>query len=132
MTLDRKMVYTLQEDLKPTPPLDVWRQSRTFEFHVSGDGIFDGNMKIYQWPLSDNLSWKAFTDFEYFMNVDYVGNFETPYSELTGCYVFFIATNPDTSFDTFCPGIGFVKHSYRHHGTPQNDDYTLISYKPGQ
>ena len=131
-TPGEKIVFTLKEDLEPTPPQDVWRQSRTYEYTVSGNGIFEGKMKIYQWPLSDRLIWKSIPDFGYDMNADYVGDVETPYGTLKGCYEFRIVTNPDTSIDTFCPRVGFVNHSYMHHGTPQIEHFVLVAYKSGQ
>lgn len=129
---DGSLIFTIQQDLEPTPPQEVWRQSSTIEYTLTGDGVYDGRRKIYQWPLSDHSTWKAFADTEYLVNSDYLGDVETPYGKLTGCYGFLLATNPDTSIDTFCPGIGFVEHSYQHHGTPQFEHYVLVSYTPGR
>jgi hypothetical protein len=131
-TPDGSLIFTIQQDLEPTPPQEVWRQSSTIEYTLTGDGVYDGRRKIYQWPLSDHSTWKAFADIEYLVNSDYLGDVETPYGKLSGCYGFLLATNPDTSIDTFCPGIGFVEHSYQHHGTPQFEHYVLVSYTPGQ
>jgi hypothetical protein len=129
---DGRIIFTLHENMDPAPPKDVWRQSADYSYTISGNGIFKGNIKIYQWPLSNNLSWDAFGDYGYFMDASYVGNVDTPYRKLEGCYVFVLATLPDTSNDTFCPGIGFVEHSYTHNGTRQEEHFTLISYEPGQ
>jgi hypothetical protein len=129
---DGKIVFTVQEDLEPEPPQSVWRQSRTFEYSISGDGIFDGGMKVFQYPLEDNQSWPVFAGFEYEMTTQYIGKVVTPYGELDNCYNFFIVTRPDTSIKTFCSGIGFAKHSYSHHGTPQNETFVLSSFTPGE
>jgi len=126
------VIFTIQEDLEPTPPEQVWRRSRSFEYTVSGDGVFEGNMKIYQYPIEDNMKWKAFSGFDYEMLAQPIENVKTPYGELDNCYVFITATNPDTSIDTFCKGIGFVEHSYRHHGTPQDEKFVLSSFILGQ
>jgi hypothetical protein len=132
VALDGSIIFTVNENLDPAAPQDVWRQSGTYSYAVSGDGIFKGGIKIYQWPLSDNLSWEALGDLGYSMDASYVGNVDTPYRKLNGCYVFILATLPDTSIDTFCPGIGFVEHSYTHNGTRQEEHFTLLSYVPGR
>ena len=129
---DGKIIFTIQKDLEPTPPEQVWRRSGSFEYTVSGDGVFEGNMKIYQYPLEDNMKWKAFSGFDYEMLAQPIENVNTLYGELDNCYVFITATNPDTSIDTFCKGIGFVEHSYRHHGTPQDEKFVLSSFILGQ
>ena len=129
---DRKIVFTVQEALEPKPPQDVWRQSRTFKYTILGDGVFEGSMKVYQYPLEDNQTWRAFADFEYDMNAHHIGEVVTPYGKLDNCYSFLVATNPDTSIETFCAGIGFVEHSYRHHGTPQDEKFVLSSFTLGQ
>jgi hypothetical protein len=127
-----KMVFTLRMTLEPPPPQAVWKQPGNFEYIVTGDGVFKGNLKIYQWPLSDNLSWKAFPDSDYLVNTRFIKNVETPYSKLKDCYSLLLITNPDTSIDTFCPGIGFVEYSYTHHGTSQIEHSILVSYTPGK
>ena len=132
ITPEGRIVFTVQEDLEPQPPDLVWRQSGTFEYSIAGDGVFEGNMKVYQWPLEDNLMWEAFSDYGYEMFAQRVGEVATPYGKLEGCYIFGIATNPDTSMKTFCPGIGFAAFYYRHHGTTQNEDFSLSAYTPGQ
>ena len=129
---DGRIVFTIREDLEPIPPQGVWRQSRTVDYTLSGDGIFEAGLKIYQWPLSDKLTWTAIADSGYEINVEYIGSVHVPYGEMNSCYVFSLFTNPDDTHDTFCPGIGFVEHSYRHHGTPQDERFTLISYEPGR
>ena len=132
ITSDGGIVFTLQEDLKPNPTEGVWRKSGTYEYIVSSDGIVEDGWKIYQWPLSDDLTWTTFTGLIYKTFVKSIAIVNTPYGDLKGCYTFLLQTNPDTTIDTFCPKVGFVEHSYMHHGTPQNEHYVLVSYQPGQ
>ena len=130
---DGWIVFTVQENLEPKPPEQVWRQSGSFEYEVSGDGVFEGGMKIYQYPLEDNTKWKAFfSSFNYEMVPHPIENINTPYGKLDNCYVFVYAIHLGTSVDTFCKGIGFVEHFYRHHGTPQNEKFVLSSFTFGQ
>jgi hypothetical protein len=130
-TLDGGMIFTLQEVLEPTPPREVWRTSSTKEYTIMGDGIFEGNIKIFQWPLSNKLTWKVSPNLDLYIVANYIGQINTSYGELNGCYSLIFATNPDTTIDTFCPSIGFVKHSYMHHGTVQIEDFDLLYYDPG-
>ena len=131
-TAEGKIVFSLEENLEPTPPPDVWRHSRTYEYTIKDDGIFEGLGKIYQWPLSNNLSWKWTPDFEYYTNATSAKNIEIPYGKLNGCYLLLTVTNPDVSENVFCPKIGFVAHYYKHFGTLQNESIELISYEAGQ
>ena len=129
---DGAIVFTVQEDLEPKPPEPVWRQSRTFEYTISGDGVYEGGMKVYQYPLEDSQTWQAFSDFGYEMFAHRIGEVVIPYGRLNNCYTFMIATNPDTLMKTFCSGVGFVKHSYRHHGSLQDEKFVLFSFIVGQ
>lgn len=127
---DGKIIFTLQESLDPTPPQDVWRQSGTFEYIVSGNGIIKNDWKIYQWPLSNNLTWAAQADSGYDVIINYIGEVDTPYGKLKGCYTLLLATLPDTTKDTFCPGIGFAEHTYQHNGDRQDEHFVLKAYEP--
>jgi hypothetical protein len=126
------IVFRVQEDLEPLPPREVWRTTSIMEYSILRDGIFEEGIKIYQWPRSDNLSWKVSPNIDRYIVVNYLGKVDTPYTTLKGCYRFTFATNPDTSVDTFCPGIGFVEHSYTHHGTVQIEHFALILFNPGK
>ena len=42
------------------------------------------------------------------------------------CYDISYYGLPDESMDIFCEGVGYIKDSYRHHGTPDESDYNLI------
>jgi hypothetical protein len=131
-TPDGRIIFTLQDELEPTPPQGVWRQPQTYEYIISGDGIFRGETKIFQWPLSDMLMWETMPGTNQGIVARYIGDVDTPYGMLTGCYNLTFTTNPDTSIKTFCPGVGYVEHSYNHHGTPQIEHFLLIDYVPGQ
>jgi putative hemolysin len=128
---DGSMVFTLQEDMQPLPPQQVWRQPRAFEYTVSTDAVLDGERKILQFPLADGSQWEWMPAGGYQVSASFMGNVSTPYGELEGCYSILLVTNPDTTQDTFCPGTGFAAHSYQHHGTPQNETLILVSYTPG-
>ena len=130
-TPDGKIVFTLKEDLDPTPPQDVWRQSCSFEYIADGGEIYEGSEKIVQWPLTDKMSWITWPDFEYQTEVSFTGNIETPYGNLEDCYQISILTGPDIQIKVFCPGEGFVHHYYHHFGTPQNERFDLVSFEPG-
>ena len=131
-TADGNLIFSMQEDMEPGPPPSVWRKPGTYEYIVSGDGVFDGDNKIYQWPLADQVTWEAMPDLGYVMNVNFMGNVVTPYGELKGCYQFFLATHPDASIYTFCPGTGFMEYYYQHFGTPQVEHFLLVAYIPGR
>jgi len=138
ITDDGKIIFTVQEDLRPIPPQNVWRQARMFMYTVKENGVFEGEMnvdriKVYQWPIENSSSWQAFTDYpEYETWVEHSPEIDTPYKNFNDCYTFTLITRPDTTQDTFCPGIGFVRHLYSHHGTTQDEDFELTSFTPGQ
>jgi len=129
---DGRIVFTVQEDMNPVPPEGVWRKPGTFEYTVSGDGVYKKTMKVYQYPLQDMLSWPAFGDPGYEVTVQVLGEVYTPYGTFDSCYRLILATNPDTTVDTFCAGMGFVEHSYSHHGTPQEEKFVLTAFTLGQ
>jgi hypothetical protein len=124
---DGSVVFTLQEDMQPAPPQGSWRQPSTFEYTLSAGGATRGRVKIIQWPLSDGLSWKSTPDFPNTVDAGYVST-----GELKDCYVLTQETNPDITVDVFCPGTGFVEHTYMHHGTPQVEHFVLTAFQPGQ
>ncbi|HEY6073211.1 MAG TPA: hypothetical protein VIV15_07445, partial [Anaerolineales bacterium] len=120
-TPEGAIVFTVQEELEPKPPEQAWRQPGTFEYTVAGDGVYVGDRKIYQWPLEDNLMWEAFSTYGYEVFAQRIAEVNTPYGKLENCYALTLSTNPDTSLNTFCPGIGFVAYFYQHHGTLQDE-----------
>jgi hypothetical protein len=130
---DGKIIFTLHQKLEPAPSPEIWKEPDTYDYTISGDGIFRDRAKVYQFPVSNGASWHLRTDFSFnrwFAN--YIGNVEVPYGKLEGCYTFDIDTNTDAAFETFCPGIGFVKHDYVHHSGLRHENFLLISYKPSQ
>jgi hypothetical protein len=129
---NESLVFTVQEDMDPRPPEGVWRQPLTFEYRVSGYGVFKNTLKVYQYPLQDQLSWPAFEGTGYEVTVQVLGEVYTPYGTFDSCYSLMLATNPDTTMDTFCLGMGFVEHAYIHHGTLQEEKFVLSAYTPGQ
>jgi hypothetical protein len=129
---DGNLVFTLQEEMEPLPPQEVWNQPLSFKYILSGNVIYRDAVRVYQWPLSNGLTWKAFENVEYFWSAAAVETVVTPYGELHGCFVLTLVTNPDTSQDTFCPRVGFVEHTYMHHGTLQNEHFILVEFRAGK
>lgn len=127
--LDGRLLFTYQENMEPTTPEGVWRKPSMHKYTASEDGIFRDDIKIFQWPLSDNLTWEAIPGTMYDMNVNYIGEVDTPYGSLKGCYTLLLATLPDSTLDTFCPSIGFVEHKYQHNGDRQDEHFVLVSYE---
>ncbi len=128
---DGNTIFKVQEDLDPAPPDAVWRHSGTFEYIVSGDGVYIRDWKVYQYPLADNIKWEASSGSGYEVVAQAEANGITP-GRSGNCYTLITETNPDTTMDTFCQGIGFVKHLYTHHGTLQDEKFTLASFTIGQ
>lgn len=126
------LIFIVQEEMQPLPPAEVWRQPGAFEYILSGDGVYKYGLKIYQWPLTNKTSWKAFADFDYEIAAQPLREIEIPLGNLDHCFELTLVTNPDTTIDTFCPGIGIVKHTYWHHGEPQIENFLLTAYTPGQ
>jgi hypothetical protein len=127
---DGRQVYKIEETLEPLPPQTVWRQPGSYDYIISDDEIYKGDRKVYQWPLSDGMSWDYIPG--YLTRVDYIGGFDSQSFDLQDCYTLSIITNADTTIDTFCSQIGFVEHVYRHHGTPQDEHFILQDYLPGE
>jgi hypothetical protein len=130
---DGDIFFTLHQELEPRPSQAIWRKPDTYYYTLSGDGVFQDRAKIYQFPVSDNASWYLRSDFSFNRwYAKYIGNVEVPYGKFEGCYVFDIDTNTDAALETFCSGVGFVKHEYVHHSGLRHEKFVLISYKPSQ
>jgi hypothetical protein len=129
---DGKVGFTVQESIEPMPPDGVWRQSGNIDYILLGNGIFRDGWEIYRWPLSDTATWEAGAGTGYEMEAKYVGEVDVPYGKQKGCYTLLLATLPDATLDTFCPGIGIVEHKYQHNGDRQDEHFVLISYEPVQ
>lgn len=131
-TLDGRVVFSVEEALTPEPPPEVWRAPGVFEYTVWLDGVYRDYHKVLQWPLSDGLSWISMGGADYQRVATQLDPLETPLGTLAGCYEIMLQTNPDTTIDTFCPQVGFVKHAVLHHGTPQTETFTLTAFTPGE
>ena len=132
-TPDGKIVFTLEEVLKPTPPQGVWRGFRSYQYTVAENEIFDEAQSVLQWPLEDGQTWKTWpdSDFVYQTEVVFQGDVETSSGSYQDCYQITVRTNPDVQGRTFCPGVGYVQHFYRHFGTPQDEYFELTSFEEG-
>lgn len=131
---DGKVVFRVQQNLEPKPlePL-VWvLEWEFFNYTIERSVVIEGNRKIYQYPLEDNVRWYAVDGFNDETIVQSVESVNTPYGRLDNCYMLSTTSNSDTLIDVFCKGIGFVKHSYTHHGTPQDAKFILSSFTLGQ
>jgi hypothetical protein len=131
---DGQIVFTLEETLVPTPPGEVWRGFRSYQYTVTATEIFDGAQIVLQWPLEDGLSWKTWPDSDFVYQTEVVlhGDVETPYGNLKDCYQIIVRTNPDVQIKMFCPEVGFVGHFYHHFGTPQDEFFELTAFEAGE
>jgi hypothetical protein len=126
---DGRQVFRIEETTEPLPPEAVWRQPGTFEYILSDDQVYKGDRKIYQWPLSDRLTWEYIPG--YLAEVDYIGVVKSGNFNWQNCSMISIITNADTTIDTFCSQVGFVEHFYKHHGTTQDEHFILQEFIPG-
>jgi hypothetical protein len=129
-----KITFTIEETLEPNPPQGVWRISNSHEYAVEGNGVYyQGNSaKIYQYPLSDNLSWAVFQDSNLPLRVQYIGDVTTLYGTLHECYLLTIFSKIDLKEDVFCSGFGFVESNFRSFNGVQTDVLELISFESGK
>ena len=128
-TADGKTIFTAQVEMDPPIPAEVWTQPRSETYILDNDGIIRDGIRLYQWPLSDGASWKAWPDAEYVWNVKLEKTVDTSYRSFEDCFLLVLNTNPDTTMDTLCPGVGVVMHDYLHHGTPQTEHWELIDFQ---
>lgn len=56
---------------------------------------------------------------------------QVPAGTFRDCAVLAFVTNPDRTFRTFCPGVGFVRIEYVHHGSLHTETWELTSYQAG-
>jgi len=129
-----KIIFTIEETLEPNPPQGVWRVSSSYEYVVEGNGVYyEGNSaKIYQYPLSDNLSWAVFQDSKLPLRVQYIGDGTTLYGTLHECYLLSIFSKIYIKEDVFCSGYGFVESNFRSFNGVQTDVLELISFESGK
>jgi len=122
-------IFSVDLDMDPAPPLNVWKQPRTEEYILVNGGIKRGGDRIYQWPLTDGGFWKAWSPSDYYWSVQGMNAVVTPFREFENCFMLTLITNPDTTAERFCPGIGFVSRDYWHHGDPQIEHWVLIDFQ---
>ncbi len=127
------LVFTVIQEVDPSPPSQVWLGSRAWEYIVAENGISESDfMKVYQWPLSNDAEWKAFDSSNYVWKVNSEDEVVTSFAKYADCFQLRLDTMPDTSISILCPGIGIVKKSYYHHGEPQIEEWELQSYTVGE
>jgi hypothetical protein len=119
---DGSVVYTVQEEMQPAPPQQVWRQPHSFTYATAGDQVLKEGSPLFLQVEGPGA--RSFATF--------VGSVETPYGVVDGCYALAQVTNPDRVIETFCPGVGFVKYEYHHNGAAQDERLLLLSFQPGK
>ena len=127
-SVDGRTTFTTQLEMDPPIPAEVWSQPQSETYVLENGVIMRDGIRLYQWPLSDGASWKAWPDAEYTWHVSAQTTVDTPYRIFDDCYLVVLNTNPDTTADTLCPGVGLVMHDYMHHGTPQTEHWELIEF----
>jgi hypothetical protein len=130
---DGTIVFSIQRDMWPAPPPELWTQPGIIMTRVQGDGVYSGAGKIYQWPLLDGAAWDMSPEGTgYFWQVTALALVQVPYGELHNCFTLTLGTNPDTTVNTFCPGVGFVEHVYFHHGSLYEEHFVLVEFRAGK
>jgi hypothetical protein len=125
-----KVTFSVEQSVEPAPPEGIWLQAEQWDYIVTGDSIYRGtSQKIFQSPLSDQLTWNAFEGGEYQWKVSAAGQVSTPAGDYDHCHELRLDTLPDTTIVTLCPEVGMVKKFYSHHGDPQIEEWTLTSYQ---
>lgn len=103
------------------------------------DSFIAGNGQGYEWgqvlawPLEVGQRWGdpkivAQSDGWYVWRVEARENVETTAGSFTDCHRLLFLTNPDDTTTWFCPGTGFVRHEYHHHGTRYDEVWTLREF----
>jgi hypothetical protein len=90
-------------------------------------------MLVLQWPLSvgQALTLSQATGAKgTAMAWQVIGreNVSTPAGAFADCYHLTIVTNPDDTHAWFCPGVGFVRREYHHHGSIDDMVMVLVSH----
>jgi hypothetical protein len=88
------------------------------------------------WPLKDGKSWgdPAMTsrgDGMYVWLIVAVETVNVPAGAFQKCFKAAMYTNPDTTFEWFCPGKGLARYEYHHHGSVDDEVWQLASFEPG-
>lgn len=114
----RNRVYALPEGLDAAAVLTQ-----------AGSG-FESNILI-DLPLTVGKKWGepqqlARGDNAYVWRVDAQEPVTTSLGVLSGCFRLVYETNPDTTTMWFCPGVGFARSEYEHHGSPYREVESLV------
>jgi hypothetical protein len=131
VSVDGLRAFTVTVEAKPAPPDGTWIESGEFQYLLAPDGVMEHGTKIYQWPLADGTSWRAWPDFDYEWQVAASDAVYTPFRTFRGCYRFALITGPDSTIKTFCPGVGFVQWDYWHHPPSPYQRWSLLSFHAG-
>lgn len=110
-------------------PVDFDKYRESFVLSQSGFAFDDTNIAYFPLVKGQHLS-PSDSDFErtdnYYVSYVYSVGVKNVFGQPHRCYDIVYDTLPDESLDTFCEGIGYIRNSYEHHGTPDEWDYNLI------
>jgi hypothetical protein len=103
--------------------------SRSADIAASGGVGFEWS-QILTWPLEPSQRWGEPEQLDredgmYSWFVVGIESLETPAGVFDECYRLTIATLPDHAFRWFCPGVGFARFEYHHHGTVHDEVWVL-------
>jgi hypothetical protein len=89
--------------------------------------------EVLPWPLEVGQQFSPIgllphTDGTYAWNVLSREQVSTPVGRFTDCFHLLFRTNPDDTHDWFCPGTGFVRREYHHHGSIGDIVQVLVGY----
>lgn len=110
-------------------PDDFDKFKESFVLSESGYAFDGTNLSYFPLVKGQRLS-PSDSDFErtdnYYVSYVYSVSVKNVLGKQARCYDIVYDTLPDESLDTFCEGIGYIRNSYKHHGTPDEWDYNLI------
>ncbi len=118
----------LRVDTKETYTNDPDFTERKKSYLVSEAGFDFGTGEISSFPLVEGQEVRSVipdTDNLYPTKVSKVHPVDS-FGNNTPCYDIDDSTSSDTSFTTFCEGVGYVRDYYEHNGTPDESDYLLV------
>jgi hypothetical protein len=102
---------------------------------VAADGQGFEWSQVLTWPLEVEQQWGdldmlARGDGWYVWRVEAQEPVATPAGTFKNCYRLGLWTNPDHTLVWFCPGTGFVRREYRHHGSRHDEVWELMESRP--
>lgn len=100
---------------------------------IATDGGGYETAQILAWPLEVDQAWgdpqmMNREDRQYVWRVEAIESVDTLAGHFDGCYHLAFRTNPDDTQRWFCPGTGFVRYEYHHHGSLNNEVWELASF----